>query len=161
FVMEGVTFQKKGGLSEAEITMMRKSQNQKPLYDITVQDNHNFFANGVLNHNCQVLKYLLEANEGVKCYIAEKIDGTSTTMFLKDGEFGVCSRSLQLAPDHRTFHETPKNIFKREDGSYEYLDESGTPTGRVFNELVRPRENAYWKTARQYKVEERLKAYGK
>ena len=26
---------------------------QEDVYDITVEDNHNFFANGILVHNCQ------------------------------------------------------------------------------------------------------------
>lgn len=28
-------------------------QKEIPVYDITVEDNHNFFANDVLVHNCQ------------------------------------------------------------------------------------------------------------
>jgi len=28
-------------------------EEETPVYDITVEDNHNFFANGILVHNCQ------------------------------------------------------------------------------------------------------------
>jgi RNA ligase (TIGR02306 family) len=30
-------------------------------------------------------------------YITEKLDGSSATFYVKDGEFGVCSRNLELA----------------------------------------------------------------
>lgn len=32
-----------------------------------------------------------------KFYAAEKLDGSSATFYIKDGEFGVCSRNLELA----------------------------------------------------------------
>lgn len=44
----------------------------------------------------QVLESLLEEYEGTSCYITEKLDGSSATFYLKDGEFGVCSRNLDL-----------------------------------------------------------------
>jgi RNA ligase (TIGR02306 family) len=44
----------------------------------------------------QVLESLLKEYEGTACYIAEKLDGSSATFYLKDGEFGVCSRNLDL-----------------------------------------------------------------
>jgi RNA ligase (TIGR02306 family) len=31
-----------------------------------------------------------------KFYVTEKLDGTSATFYVKDGEFGVCSRNLEL-----------------------------------------------------------------
>lgn len=34
-----------------------------------------------------------------KFYAAEKLDGSSATFYIKDGEFGVCSRNLELAED--------------------------------------------------------------
>jgi len=44
----------------------------------------------------QVLESLLKEYEGTLCYITEKLDGSSATFYLKDGEFGVCSRNLDL-----------------------------------------------------------------
>jgi RNA ligase (TIGR02306 family) len=44
----------------------------------------------------QVLRPLIEKYKGTKCSISEKIDGSSVTFFIKDGEFGVCSRNLEL-----------------------------------------------------------------
>jgi RNA ligase (TIGR02306 family) len=47
----------------------------------------------------QVLQELLDACEGEVCYITEKLDGSSATYFIKDGNFGVCSRNLELLED--------------------------------------------------------------
>ena len=47
----------------------------------------------------QVLQTLLDKYQGEKCYVTEKLDGSSTTYYVKDGEFGVCSRNLELVED--------------------------------------------------------------
>lgn len=47
----------------------------------------------------QVLQELLDEHKGEKCYITEKLDGSSVTYYMKDGEFGVCSRNLELLED--------------------------------------------------------------
>lgn len=44
----------------------------------------------------QNLQRVLTRYAGKMCYITEKIDGTSVTYYLKDGEFGVCSRNMEL-----------------------------------------------------------------
>ncbi len=44
----------------------------------------------------QVLQKLLDKYKGEKCYVTEKVDGSSTTYFIYKGEFGVCSRNLEL-----------------------------------------------------------------
>lgn len=44
----------------------------------------------------QVLQPLLDRLAGTPCYIAEKLDGSSATFYLKDGVFGVCSRNIDL-----------------------------------------------------------------
>jgi RNA ligase (TIGR02306 family) len=50
----------------------------------------------------QVLQELLDKFAGTLCYVTEKLDGSSVTYYLKDGEFGVCSRNLELL-------ESPEN----------------------------------------------------
>jgi len=47
----------------------------------------------------QVLQHLLDALAGTSCYVAEKLDGSSVTYYLRYGEFGVCSRNLELLED--------------------------------------------------------------
>lgn len=44
----------------------------------------------------QVLESVIDRHRGKVFYASEKIDGASMTCYLKDGEFGVCSRSLDL-----------------------------------------------------------------
>lgn len=45
----------------------------------------------------QVLQRVLDKYKSRECYITEKLDGSSVTFYLKDGEFGVCSRNIDLA----------------------------------------------------------------
>jgi RNA ligase (TIGR02306 family) len=47
----------------------------------------------------QVLQTVLDKYQGTACYITEKLDGSSATYFIKDGEFGVCSKNLELLED--------------------------------------------------------------
>lgn len=44
----------------------------------------------------QVLESVLERNRGKTFYVTEKLDGTSFTAFLRQGEFGICSRNLWM-----------------------------------------------------------------
>lgn len=47
----------------------------------------------------QVLQHVLDKYKGEKCYVTEKVDGSSGTYFINSGEFGVCSRNLELLED--------------------------------------------------------------
>lgn len=47
----------------------------------------------------QTLQQVLDTFKSEPCYITEKLDGTSVTYYLKDGEFGVCSRNYELEED--------------------------------------------------------------
>ncbi len=44
----------------------------------------------------QVLEDLLTRYKGEKCFVTEKLDGSSATYFIRNGQFGVCSRNLEL-----------------------------------------------------------------
>ena len=44
----------------------------------------------------QILEALIARQRGKTFYVTEKLDGTSFTAFLSDGEFGVCSRNQWL-----------------------------------------------------------------
>jgi RNA ligase (TIGR02306 family) len=44
----------------------------------------------------QVLEKVIERYRGTEFYITEKLDGTSFTAFVREGEFGVCSRNMLL-----------------------------------------------------------------
>lgn len=47
----------------------------------------------------QVLQRMLEKYEGTECYISEKLDGSSITAYVYNGEFGVCSRNIDLTEE--------------------------------------------------------------
>ncbi|MBE0638999.1 MAG: RNA ligase (ATP) [Bacteroidales bacterium] len=47
----------------------------------------------------QVLQDVLDKYKGEKCYITEKVDGSSVTYYLNNNEFGVASRNLELLED--------------------------------------------------------------
>ncbi len=44
----------------------------------------------------QVLEPVLQRHRGKTFYVTEKLDGTSFTAFLRQGEFGLCSRNLWM-----------------------------------------------------------------
>ena len=44
----------------------------------------------------QVLEAVLERHRGKTFYVTEKLDGTSFTAFLRQGQFGICSRNLWM-----------------------------------------------------------------
>src|SRR4051812_2801392 len=44
----------------------------------------------------QVLEPVLQRHRGKTFYVTEKLDGTSFTAFLHNGEFGICSRNLWM-----------------------------------------------------------------
>ena len=52
----------------------------------------------------QVLQPELTRFKGTKCYYSEKLDGSSMTTFIKDDQFGVASRGMELV-------ESEKNSF--------------------------------------------------
>ncbi len=54
----------------------------------------------------QVLQEVLDEFRDSTCQVTEKLDGASATYYLRDGEFGVCSRNLDLL-------ETPENSLWR------------------------------------------------
>jgi RNA ligase (TIGR02306 family) len=47
----------------------------------------------------QTLQAVLDKYTGERCFITEKLDGSSATFFLRNGEFGVCSRNMELVED--------------------------------------------------------------
>lgn len=44
----------------------------------------------------QNLQSVLNEYQGTECYVTEKLDGSSMTVYLMNGEFGVCSRNIDL-----------------------------------------------------------------
>ena len=59
----------------------------------------------------QVLQPLLDSLAGQLCCLSEKLDGSSATYYLRNGEFGVCSRKLDLLDDgENSFWKVAKEL---------------------------------------------------
>jgi RNA ligase (TIGR02306 family) len=74
---------------------------------------------------------LIDEMTGLECYITVKEDGTSFSAYYNDGNFGICSRNLELKLDDNFSNATEKSI---------------------------ERLNSYAKIAKQYDLENKLKA---
>lgn len=59
----------------------------------------------------QSIPSFLENHKGETFYITEKCDGSSTTVFIKNNEFRVCSRNLELAKESVENSKDIKNTF--------------------------------------------------
>ena len=109
-LLENVSFTRAERIVPIKITNIKTFTGKKTdnsVYDIEVADNHNFFANNVLVHNCENMPWLLDIKDPF--VVTEKIDGTSTTFFLdctkRKHDFGVCSRNVrQMTPDQVSYH---------------------------------------------------------
>ena len=137
YELENVVFEKHDRLlqtvvTDAKITNYRKSvfSNGRYSYDLKIQDNHNFFANRVLTHNCENMPWVLDQD---KVWIqTEKLDGSSSTYAvdeIKKGkyEFIVCSRNVRQQSEDDVNYNTK---------------ESGT--------------NVYWEMAHKYDIQNKL-----
>jgi len=49
---------------------------------------------------------VLERNRGSRFFVTEKLDGTSGTFYLNNGEFGVCSRNLEMKDSEKNLYWT-------------------------------------------------------
>lgn len=59
----------------------------------------------------QVLQKLLDEHKGKPCFITEKLDGSSATYYIRDGQFGVCSRNMELVESaDNTFWKLAKKL---------------------------------------------------
>ena len=86
----------------------------------------------------QVLQSMLEKYAGTGVYLSEKIDGSSISIYLKDGEFGVCSRNIDLKEEEgNAFWDTVRKLhieekLKRASKLF------GTPNVAIQGELIGP-----------------------
>lgn len=65
--------------------IINKISERSDVFDITVADNHNFYANGILVHNCQ--EVILPVKEMDSIY---DIDNSVKTEHLSEGEVALC-----------------------------------------------------------------------
>lgn len=132
FSIQDLTYKKEERLLPVPVLSVKKYKglrNYKTLFDIEVKDNHNFFANNILTHNCENMPWVLGYERPL--IVTEKLDGTSSTYILerkgkKKFEFYVLSRNVrQKTPDQECYHD----------------------------------KNIYWDMALKYNIEQHLKEY--
>lgn len=111
FIIKDLVFKKSEGLLATKIKEISLIKNyNKSIYDITVKDNHNFFANRVLTHNCQNFPTFSTVHKDKEVCLLEKLDGSSASYLLHrekglfnfKSQFYVCSRNLNLHKDNNS-----------------------------------------------------------
>lgn len=131
------TYKKCFGLADVSINRIEVGQtksktipkNHKYVYDLEVENTHNFVTDSVVSHNCENMTWVL--NDKTPFIVTEKCDGSSATYILEKKrwdkfEFYVCSRNVRMyKEDQKCFHD----------------------------------KNYYWEAAKQYDIENKLKDY--
>lgn len=129
-----------------------------------------FFIRKTDETRIQSIPGILEEMAGQLCYTTVKCDGTSATFYLKDGEFGVCSRNMEImrpVPDEiETVTESSDiwGIWPR----FSKINKLRTDAGHeeiAIEEFVakekRQRRSIYWTVAKKSGVEEKMREMGK
>lgn len=88
------------------------SKNFQVVYDLEIEDNHNFVADNIIVHNCQNEPWVLQVKS--PWIVSEKIDGTSTTFTMRRQphrkhkyDYYVCSRNVVFdKPDKPCFYNS-------------------------------------------------------
>lgn len=80
------------------------------LYNIETEYNHNYFASGILVHNCQACPALINEFKGKGYYITTKMDGSSHSICItNDGVFHVTGHNYEYKDDgSSSFYEFVK-----------------------------------------------------
>jgi len=115
-----------------------------PVYDITVEDNHNFYANGVLVHNCQEIMLPTRAAKNfTQRIVTEFGSDTHLTKTKKEtGEIALCNlSSINLEKwselDEKAKTRLVDNLLRASDNMIENSFYP-VPDGELSNKLRRP-----------------------
>lgn len=133
-----------------KIKTIKKIESQSKRYDIEVEKNHNFYANGILVHNCQNKKSLIDScfQEGLTLMGTIKRDGSSfTAYYVDDSTFGICSRNNGKSLD-QTYVRTYK------DGDillHPYVEREYFPQDRL-SKIVRFWRSLFGLSLKSYKM---------
>lgn len=100
------------------------------VYDIEVEDNHNFISGNIVSHNCENMPWVL--NDKTPFIVTQKCDGSSGTYILERKpfhryEFYVCSRNVRMLSENQACYH----------GEHNY----------------------YWEVAKKYDIEKKMRQY--
>ena len=119
-----------------EVISIEHCENNSLRYDITVEDNHNFFANGILVHNCQNLVHEIFSTPDAQYEVTMKMDGTSFTGYYNAGVTGCCGRNWELKVDDSNASNSLVRMFV--DSGLQAVLASLGPNYAVQGELMGP-----------------------
>ena len=139
------------GRGFAEIVKIEVIEDFKDVYDMTVEDNHNFFANGYLVHNCNREMYFKVRDN--------KLDITVTNRS-NDVHWGLFTANL---PVFTTFQELVASWFGLELGTYTqftdsmhvYLEDYGAKLNTSLKDAYSPSDSVFKYTFNEPKIKPR------
>lgn len=92
------------------VTALLGVEKWEPQSDLNAEEkpkaNFPFYIKKSDTERVQAYPGIIDEMQGREVYVTIKVDGTSTTIFQRDGEFGVCSRNLEL-------YDTPTSKYWR------------------------------------------------
>jgi len=93
------------------------AQTTSPLFDITVQDNHNFFANNILVHNCQNLKAQIFQTEDTWTPVQNEVDQNTIDRLIAANKFRYNGEVLERFTQAQAQPNARYEITMKMDGS--------------------------------------------
>lgn len=94
-------------IEEGQVKNKTWGKNFSIVYDLEIEDNHNFIADNIVVHNCENMTWVLQ--DKTPYIVTQKCDGSSATYILERKPFGrfkfwVCSRRVNLSRDDPSYH---------------------------------------------------------
>jgi len=86
----------------------------------------------------QSIPELLNRYNGIPFVVTEKLDGTSTTYYVKDGEFGFCSRNWEFKPDVDNTYAQIAKKYEIEEKLKKYISLSSVANIAIQGEIIGP-----------------------
>ena len=120
------------------ITYPSKYVHRMYVYNIETKNNHNYFANRILVHNCQAEPELIQDFGDLEYYISTKMDGSSHSVALDEDGWHVCGHNYEYADDGKSsFYNFINNLGLREKME-KYVKEMGYKTLVIQGEFCAP-----------------------
>ncbi len=112
-----VEYDGKNDIWEKTIISLNMVPVQSPLFDITVQDNHNFFANNILVHNCQNLKAQIFQTEDTWTPVQNEVDQNTIDRLIAANKFRYNGEVLERFTQAQAQPNVRYEITMKMDGS--------------------------------------------
>jgi ribonucleotide reductase alpha subunit len=133
-----------GGIKEENMALkIKKLEAREAVYDLTVSENHNFFANGVLVHNCSEIILATDGDRTAVCCLSSTNleyydDWKHDKMFLKDVA-EMLDNVLQYFIDH-----APESIAR---AKFSAMRERSIGIGALGWHALLQKKNIPWESA--------------